>query len=542
LEGLAEAGGICISESAYQQIENKLPLRYKYLGEHQVKNIAKPVRAYRAQIEPEGAIEKKAKPRQWQRSAIGLVVILIVVAAAIVIWKLYIPSTPQPKVTSKEKITVAPSEKPSVTVPTSPAPSVELALKEKVTPPLPEKVTKPAPPPPPKLEVASKEKMAFPLPDRPSIAVLPFLNMSDDPKDFFSDGLTEDLITALSKVPNLFVIARNSTFVYKGKAVKIRQVAEDLGVQYVLEGSVRRSGDKVRVTAQLIDALSGRHLWAERYDRDLKEIFAVQDEITMRILTELHMKLARGEHVRVFARGTDNLQAYLKVIEGREHQLRNNKEANAIAKKLFQEAIELDPNYVGAYRALGWNFMLDVYLGATSSPKDTLATAMKHTQKAIELDNSSAEDHAFLGFLLVMIRQHDKAIEVAERAFTLDPNSASVNFYMGMILNYSGRSEEAIPRLQRAIRLNPFMPNHYHHYGMACRETGRYEEAIGALKKALQIAPNDVLAYLVMASVYSYAGREEEARAAAKEALRIDPDFTIERLERGGVPGRIRLP
>ena len=283
LESLSEAGGICISGTAYDQVENKLSLGYEYLGEQAVKNIAKPVRVYRVLMEPEAAGkvigEKNVKPGQWKRVAIGLAVILIVVVAAIVIWKFYMIPAPQPEVASKEKITVAPSEKPSVTVPTSPAPSVEPALKEKVTPPLPEKVTKPTPPPAPKMEVASKEKMAFPLPDVPSIAVMPFVNMTDDPKqEFLSDGITENIITALSKVPRLFVISRQSTFFYKGKPVKIRQVSEELGVRYVMEGSVQRSADRIRINAQLVDALTGRHVFAEQYNRDLTDLFALQDE------------------------------------------------------------------------------------------------------------------------------------------------------------------------------------------------------------------------------------------------------------------------
>src|SRR5512139_3600173 len=236
LEGLAEAGGICISESAYQQIENKLPLRYDYLGEHEVKNIAKPVRAYNAQIESE---------------AVAL--------------------------------------KPS--------------------------------------EVASKEKMAFPLPDKPSIAVLPFVNMSRDPdQEFFSDGMTEEIITALSKSPYLFVIARQSTFAYKGKSVKIKQVSEELGLRYVLEGSVRRSGEKVRITAQLIDAMTGYHIWAERYDRDLKEIFALQDEIALRVLKTVHWKLDARQQTWLLGRGARNLEAFLKAMEAREHFYRATKQ------------------------------------------------------------------------------------------------------------------------------------------------------------------------------------------------------------------------
>jgi adenylate cyclase len=237
LESVAEAGGVCISGTAYDQVENKLSVGYEYLGEHAVKNIAKPVRMYRVLMEPEavGKVigEKKVRPGQWKSIAIGLVVILIIVVAAVVLWKLYTPFAPQ-------------------------------------------------------LEVASKEKMAFPLPDKPSIAVLPFTNMSGDPKEeYFCDGITDQIITSLSMIPRLFVIARNSTFVYKGKAVKVNKVAEEMGVRYVLEGSVQKSKDRVRILVQLIDAIKGIHLWSERYDRDLKDLFSLQDEIARQIMTAL---------------------------------------------------------------------------------------------------------------------------------------------------------------------------------------------------------------------------------------------------------------
>jgi len=261
IESLSEAGGVCISGSAYDFVGKKLSLGYEYLGEHTVKNIEKPVRVYRVLMEPEavGKVigEKKVKPRTWQRAGIGLVVAVIVVIAAVVMWKLYLSPTPQPEVISKEKITAPLPEKPSATVP----PSAEVAPKEKIPVPKSEKVSKTVTPLPPKQEVASKDKMAFPLPDVPSIAVLPFVNMSEDPKqEFLSDGITENIITALSKVPRLFVISRQSTFSYKGKPVKVKQVSEELGVQYVLEGSLQRSDDRIRINAQLIDALTGRHI------------------------------------------------------------------------------------------------------------------------------------------------------------------------------------------------------------------------------------------------------------------------------------------
>ena len=240
---------------------------------------------------------------------------------------------------------------------------------------------------PASVKVASTEKMAFPLPDKPSIAVLPFVNISKDPKqDPISDGMTEEIINALSKVPEVFVIARNSTFVYKGKTTDVRQVAEDLGVQYILEGSVRMSGDTVRVTAQLIDAINGHHLWSERYDRSVKDVFALQDEITMRILTELRVKLTHVEEARITEKGTNNLQAYLKVVEGNGYFSQYNKEANAEAKRLYREALELDPNYAMAYIRLSLVLRRDVDFGASESPQETLSNALKLAQKAVELD------------------------------------------------------------------------------------------------------------------------------------------------------------
>ena len=349
LENLTDAGGICISGTAFDQVRNKLELGYEYLGEQTVKNIALPIRVYKVMMEPEatGKVigEKKAKPRRLQMATIGLVVAVILVVAAFVIWKLYTPSAPQPEVVSKEKITVAPSEKPSVTVPTSPAPSVETAPKEKVTPPSHEKVIKPTPPPPPKMEVASKEKMALALPDLPSIAILPFVNMSEDPKqEFLCDGITENIITALSKVPRLFVIARNSTFAYKGKPVKVKQVSEELGVQYVLEGSVQRSSDRIRINAQLIDALKGHHIWAERYDRDLTDLFALQDEITIRILNALRvtgrLEEAASAYKKAIQREPNNFFAHVN-LAGTYSLLGLDNEARAEA----EEVMRLNPKF-----------------------------------------------------------------------------------------------------------------------------------------------------------------------------------------------------
>jgi len=383
---------------------------------------------------------------------------------------------------------------------------------------------------PASVKVASTEKMAFPLPDKPSIAVLPFVNISKDPKqDPITDGMTEEIINALSKVPEVFVIARNSTFVYKGKTTDVRQVAEDLGVQYILEGSVRMSGDTVRVTAQLIDAINGHHLWSERYDRSVKDVFALQDEITMRIITELRVKLTHVEESRILEKGTNNLQAYLKVVEGDGYYYQYNKKGNAVATRLYREALELDPNYTTAYIRLSLALTGSVYYGNSESPKETLSNAMKLAQKAVELDSSSAEAHAVVGWVFLWMRQHDKAIEFGKRAVSLDPNITWALHTLASSLAASWRGEEALPLLRQAIRLNPFVPNYYMILGNACRQTGRYEEGIAAEQKALKLAPNNVWANIYLVSLYMSAGREDEARTAAAEVQRIDPNFSLEK-------------
>jgi adenylate cyclase len=421
-------------------VENKLSIGYEYLGEQTVKNIAKPVRVYRAIIEPEAVARRGS-------------------------------------------------------------------------------------------EVASKERMALPLPDKPSIAVLPFVNMGKDPEqEYFSDGITEEIITALSKVPNLFVIARNSTFTYKGKPVKVKQVSEELGVRYVLEGSVQKSGDRVRITAQLIDALSGHHLWAERYDRELRDIFALQDEITMKVITELQVELTAGEMAGVIAKGTKNIDAFIMYLQAFELSNRLTKEGNAQAKKILEEAIKLDPEYPRLYMGLALAHFYDVWLGTTESPDQSLARSFELAQKAISLDDSDATVYGLLANVYAMRKQYDRAIAECERAVSLDPNSAENIFRLGQILNFAARPKEAIPYLQNAIRLNPLPPATYFvHLAVSYRESGQYEKAIEASKKALQREPNGQFPYIQMAVSYIRLGREKEARAAAAEILRINPKFSLER-------------
>jgi len=531
LESLSEAGGICISGTAYDHVENKLSLGYKYLGEQAVKNIAKPVRVYRVLMEPEavGKVIGEKKPRPWQRAIIGLVAVLMVVVIAFGIWKFYISPPSKQEIVSEEKISIP--EKPSTPV-HAPTPSLEQAIKEKATPPTLEKPPKVMTPAPPKVEVAIKEKMAFSLPNKPSIVVLPFTNLTKDPtQEPFCDGLSEEIITALSKIPQLFVIASNTTFTYKGKPVKVKQVSEELGVRYILEGSVRRAEDRIRITAQLIDALKGHHLWAERYDRDLKDLFAVQEDITKRIITAVHVELTDGEMARVLAKGTSNLHAYLKATEGMWHILQSTKEGVLRAQQLAEEAISLDPNYAYAYMTLGFAHGVSVWLGISPSPAESMKRCIELMQKAVALDDSSGEAHAGLGYWLVLARQYDKAVAEGERGMALEPNSAGVLHNYAAILTYVGRREEAIPLFREALRLNPRPPNsYYRQFGIALRDSGRYDEAIALQKKAIEREPNDTLAYIVLASSCALAGREEEARAAAKELLRVNPAFSLERL------------
>ncbi len=534
LESLSEAGGICISGTAFDHVENKLSLGYEYLGEQAVKNIAKPVRVYRVLMEPEavGKVYGVKKPRHWQRAILGLVVAVIVIAAAVMIWKFYISPVPHKEMVSNEKVAVSQPEKLSLIIP----PSVGPASKEKIPVQIVEKPSKVMTSALPKVEVAIKEKMAFSLPDKPSIVVLPFTNLTKDPmQEPFCDGLSEEIITALSKVPQLFVIASNTTFTYtftyKGKPVKVKQISEELGVRYVMEGSVRRAGDQIRITAQLIDALKGHHLWAERYDRDLKDLFAVQEDITKRIITAIHVELTDGEMARVLSKGTSNLHAYLKATEGMWHILQSTKEGALRARQLAEEAISLDPNYAYAYMTLGFAHGVSVWLGISPSPAESMKRCIEQMEKSVALDPSSGEAHAGLGYWLVLARQYDKAVAEGERGMALEPNSAGVLHNYAAILTFVGRHEEAIPLFREALRLNPRPPNsYYRQFGIALRDSGRYEEAITLQKKAIEREPNDTLAYIVLASSCQLAGREEEARAAAKELLRINPAFSLERL------------
>jgi adenylate cyclase len=348
-------------------------------------------------------------------------------------------------------------------------------------------------------------------------------------QEYFSDGITEEIITALSKTPKLFVIARNSTFTYKGKPVKVQQVGRELGVKYVLEGSVRKAEDKVRITAQLVDAQTGHHLWADRYDRELKEIFALQDEITLKILIAMQVKLTEGDQARLYGKGTDNLEAYLKLLQGRQYIENLNRENNALAQQVLGEALALDPGYGEAYTYLAVTHLLDTVLGLSKYPRNSLVNAIGLAEKAIALDDSEANPYSILGLLLAMKGEYEKSIAEGERAVELNPNSADAHARLAMTLSFSGRREEAIAYFKQAIRLNPIPPVYYlFHMSLAYAMAERYEEALAVCEKAVHREPDNVLARIFLAANYGLAGRAEEARVEASEVIRISPKFSLE--------------
>jgi adenylate cyclase len=437
LEGLAEGGGICISGAVYDQVENKLSLEYEYLGEQAVKNITKPVRAYWVRLEthtlaPAVSGKNPVKPRHRQRIALAVAMLLLVGAGTVVIKSLFSPSVSLPVIT-----------------PSEPASALESS-------------------------------------DKPAIVVLPFTNMSgDQAQDYFSDGISEDLITDLSKLSGLLVISRHSSFTYKGKAVKVEDVGRELGVRYVVEGSVRKGGDKVRITTQLVDVTTGGHLWAERYDRDLTDIFPLQDEITQHIVLALKVKLTQEEQARFRRAPTDDLQAYDFVLRGWDAFFRHTKETNAQARQMFEKAIELDPEYAGAYAFLSLTYFQEWDSQWNRTPQ-TLEQAFTLAQHAVALDDTLSTAHSVLSFVHLWNRQHEQAITEAKRAIALDPNNADCYVGLGFILNLAGEPNAAIELVKNAMRLNPRYSSWYaFNLGLAYRLTGRYEEAIAIHKQAL---------------------------------------------------------
>jgi len=354
--------------------------------------------------------------------------------------------------------------------------------------------------------------------------------MSGDPgQEYFSDGITEDITSDLSKLSSFFVIAHNSAFTYKGKAVKVQEVSKELGVRYVLEGSVRKSDNRVLITAQLVDATKGYHLWSERYERELRDIFALQEEIGRKILVSLAVKLTEEDRGRLTREYTGNLDAYDAWLRGREYFLRATKEANVQARQMYEKAIALDPAYALAYADLGATYYLEWVWQWNQDPQ-SLEQAFALVQKALALDGSLPSAHVLLGYVsLWKNRQHDLAIAEGERALALDPNCAACYSWLATMQNYIGKPEEGIKLAEKALRLDPRnQVNPLMLLGVSYGLIGRYEEAIAVLKRAISLNPNFMVAHIALASVYGQSGQEEEARAEAAEVLRLNPKFSLE--------------
>jgi adenylate cyclase len=459
-----------------------LDFEYEYLGEQKVKNINKPISVYRVKSYPEAGAQRaidarKIVGKKWRKIAFVIVPVLFLAAAVIMVLEHYFRL--------------------------------------------------------PHIEIASEGKIAFELPEGPSVAVLPFVNMSDDPQqDYFSDGLTEIIITGLSVCPNLFVIARNSSFVYKDKPFNVKQVAEELGVRYVVEGGVQKTEDRLRITAQLIDASTEYHVWSEKYDRDLKDIFQMQDEITIKIITALSINLTEGEEARIRYKGVRNLEAFMKALKAGEYFRRMNKESNALAQQLWEEIIQLAPESSRGHSGLAATYLMELWFGS-ESPLISMAQASKYTKKALALDGNNFDAYLALSALYLMRKQHDQAIAAAKHAIILNPNSADAYVQLGWSLWVSERQLEGIDVIKKAIRLNPMPPSHYFvQLGSSYFGLERYEEALESFMKAVEINPTNIIAHFLLTCTYGLTGREGEARAEALEVLSIDPDFSLSHHEK----------
>ena len=484
LEGLAEPGGICISKTAFDHIESKLPYGYEYLGDQTVKNIAKPVGAYRVLMEPRvtiaGEPEREKKSPVMRMPVFVGTAAVIVLAVAVGIWYFFIRPTQPP------------------------------------------------------IETASIENMAFPLPDKPSIAILPFVNMSGDPEqDYLADAMSENLISSISMLSYIFVVSRNSTSIYKGKTVNIKQVAEEMGVQYVLEGSVLKSGEQLRVTVQLIDALSGRHKWSEHYNIKLQDLFAVLDKITQSICTELGVVLVWGEFIRPFYKGTDKFEAWEYVSKAITNVERTSREDNNMAKEYLEKAISIDPDYSYAWSLLGFCDLSDAKYGWSDSRAESVKRGIESINKALSIDDSNFFAHTALGTYYQSKRQFEKSNAELEKAIAIAPGNFQSHFWLSRNYCYMSRQEEAILHAKKALRLSPHGVWYiYNALGWPYYFLGQYEESISWFEKALEKCQrgecNLAIPHYYLATAYSQSGKMEEARFHMQKVLEYDPNFNLE--------------
>jgi class 3 adenylate cyclase/TolB-like protein/Tfp pilus assembly protein PilF len=496
LEGLAKPGTICLSRAARDQVRDKFPFEFERMGELRVKNIARPVQSFL--VRPDATRSRLSRLRMraggpWRRPALATALVLLLAVAGSIGWF----------------ATWGPGGRRDPD------------------------------------EAASSARESLPLPDKPSIAVLPFDNLGGDSERLgLSEVLADSIISSLSKIPKMFVISRNSTFTYKGTPVSVAKVSRELGVRYVLEGSVQKSGAKVRITARLVDAVSGFHVWSEIFDRDLDNIFALQDEITLNVVTALQIELTQGELTHIRQRGTKNLRAWLLVNQSFEHLMRFTREGNAQARKLAEEAIALDPGYPEAYVRLARTHLSDFQIGGGSDPK-SLERSIELAQQALALDDSYPDTYVLLSAIYLFLKRHDDAGLAISKALDLSPNHPLAKAHLGMILNYSGQPETAINVLKEAMRLSPIYPDWFlSELARAYFLTGRYNEAIDALQRRLQHDPKSGEALILLAASESAAGRLDNARRALAKFLEPRLGYTLDHYARGEFyrrPGDLKL-
>ncbi len=384
----------------------------------------------------------------------------------------------------------------------------------------------------PPTEVTSEQIPTLELPDKPSIVVLPFVNMSGDPKQgYFVDGITKNITTQLYKIPNIFVIHRSTSSTYKGKEVKVQQVGRELGVRYVMEGGVQKAGNRIRINAQLVDAVKGNQLWAESYDRELKDVFALQDEITRKVVTEMAVKISWGEMARSWTHATENYEALDLYFQADKLFSRFEKESNVRARELLTKAIELDSKFARAIAFLGWTHMLDVRFGWAKDPAESFRQAEELANQALAIDDTVYLAHGLLSRIYTGKRQYEQAIAAGERAVEVEPNNAMAYNILGYTMMLAGRPEEALVLQRKAIRLCPYPPIYFLvEAGDANYLTGRYEAAIDEYKKVLKRQQHGGRARRVrqwLIASYMELGREEEARTEARRLLEQDPNVSI---------------